>query len=86
MRPDFTTPAAIRTKARSRWVLGDLVASRLNLFIRCLECRHGAIANPFELAQRVGYDCRLDGLGRRLKCSRCGEKRIRAEPMEAGQR
>ena len=86
MRLDFTTPSAIRAKARSRWVLGDLLVSRLNLIVRCLECRHGAIVNPFELAQRLGYDCRIDALSRRLKCSRCGEKRIRAEPMEPGQR
>ena len=71
MRLDFTTPTAIRTKARARWVLGDLVVSRLNLFIRCLVCHLGAIVSPFELAQRLGYDCRLDGLGRRLKCSKC---------------
>ena len=85
MRPDLATPAAIRTKTHSRVVLGDVVAMGKNLFARCRECSHGAIIVPAELTQRVGYDARLGGLGRRLRSSECGRKAVRLEPMEPGQ-
>lgn len=50
---------------------------RLNgpLRIHCRTCRHVATWTPQEARQRLGGECTTVDAKRRLKCSRCGERR-----------
>jgi hypothetical protein len=62
---------------------------RLHIWLRCEACRHVAVILPEVLGKLAGYDCRLGGqagLGRRMKCAKCGSKRIRIRAVEPGER
>jgi hypothetical protein len=67
----------------------DLKITRLSdhfggyvIFLRC-ECGHIRRCHPHTLAAFAGWDARLDDVVRRLRCSKCYEKRCtaRAVPM-----
>jgi len=45
------------------------------LQIRCRSCGYVRNCDPAQLASRVGWECALDSLSRRLRCSKCGHKR-----------
>ena len=57
-------------------VLGDAVRDGRPLWIFCEACAHNVERNPAELARRVGYDCPVPELKHRLRCSRCGSRRV----------
>jgi len=42
------------------------------LTIRCLDCGRARTCDPAELAPRVGWECTLEELARRMCCSTCG--------------
>ena len=44
------------------------------LTIRCRECGRSRVCDPAELAARVGWECSLEQLAARLRCSTCGAK------------
>jgi len=80
----WMVPASVRNKAvRS---LGDALAVGHHVWIRCLDCGHGAVMHPAALAQIVGYDCSLVQLEKRLRCSKCARKRVRLRAVEPGER
>ena len=66
--------------------VGDALAKREYLALRCGSCRHGAVLHPAVIAKIVGYDYRLANLRRRLKCTKCGQKRVSIEEAVPGER
>lgn len=44
------------------------------LTIRCRKCGRSRTCDPAELAARVGWECTLEELARRMRCSTCGAK------------
>ena len=64
------------TSSRS---LGDLVRAGERLAVSCLFCRHFVWLGPTEiaeLAKRLGHGFAMADLPRRLKCSKCGSRRV----------
>lgn len=57
-------------------VLGDAVRDGLLLWVSCSGCRHRRRVAPAALARKLGYDCPLPVLRRRMKCSRCGGREV----------
>jgi hypothetical protein len=53
------------------------------LHIGCLSCANKRIVDPADLAPRVGWECTLEILSKRLRCGKCGAKgaRIEVGPM-----
>jgi hypothetical protein len=45
------------------------------------ECGHTRKCNPQTLARIAGWDVKLDDLLKRLRCSKCGEKKCTAKVM-----
>ena len=66
--------------------LGDAVARREVIWLRCEACRHTAVILPQILAKLVGYDCTLAALRRRMMCRECGGKRVRISAHVPGER
>jgi hypothetical protein len=66
--------------------LGDAMARREVIWLRCDACRHTAVILPQILAQLAGYDCTFPALRRRLKCRQCGNKRVQVEAHVPGER
>ena len=65
-------------------VLGDAVRDRARLAVACEACGHQADLDPARLAGRVGYDCPVPDLRARMRCSRCGSRRIAVQVRYAG--
>ena len=42
------------------------------LLIKCRACSRQRVAEPSSLAPIVGWECALEHLSRRLRCSNCG--------------
>lgn len=66
--------------------IGDALAKREYLVLGCWRRRHVAVLHPAVMARIVGYDYRLADLRRRLKCTKCGQKRVRIEGAVPGER
>jgi hypothetical protein len=66
--------------------LGDAMARREVIWLRCDACRHTAVILPQILAQLAGYDCTLAALRRRMMCRECGAKRVRISAHVPGER
>src|SRR3569623_524477 len=70
--------------------VGDLSRFGYKLSVECLSCGHGAELDPYELGRHCGYVGRKflsDQLGpvvKRLRCSKCGGKRIEWGPRNRG--
>jgi hypothetical protein len=83
----WLTPPELRDRQPD--TLGDAAMMRLHIWLRCEPCGHVAVILPEVLAQVVGYDWLLGGqagLGRRMKCGKCGSKRVRIGAVEPGER
>jgi len=52
-----------------------------DLYLKCEACGHERRVVPKSLANVCGWDAKLDDVTRRLRCSKCGERRCRARPM-----
>ncbi len=57
-------------------MLGDAVRDRRPLWVFCEACSHGAEIDPAGLAKKLGYDCPVPELKRRMRCSRCGGRQV----------
>jgi hypothetical protein len=67
--------------------LGDAMIKGEYVVLRCQACHHVAVLRPEVLAQLLGWDARLAGLPRRLKCTRCGARhKVRVETTRPGDR
>ena len=66
--------------------IGDALAKCEYLLLRCGGCRHAAVLHPAVMARILGYYYRLADLRRRLKCAKCGAKRVRIEGAVPGER
>jgi len=63
-------------------VLGEILMEGLHIWATCRNCRHRASLSPLGLAKRLGYDRTLEGLRRRLRCSKCGESAVDVRLIE----
>jgi len=54
------------------------------LALKCGACEHERTAEPRTLAALCGWDARLEEVGKRMRCSKCGEKKctLRAFPPQ----
>jgi len=66
----------------------DLIVDRLSdhfgqytVYLRCA-CGHIRRCDPHTLANFAGWDARLEGVVRRLRCSKCGKKQCTARVVE----
>lgn len=66
--------------------LGDLLVKQEYLWLRCEGCRHVAVLHPQTMTELVGYDYKLTDLRRRLKCAKCGAKRVLIGAAVPGER
>ena len=57
-------------------VLGDAVRDGHPLWVFCEACCHSATVDPARVAARVGYDCPVPELKRRMRCSQCGSRQV----------
>ena len=51
------------------------------LILKCEACGHERRTLPKSLANFCGWDARLEDVARRLRCSKCGERRCTARPL-----
>ena len=52
-----------------------------DLVLTCAACGHERKIVPKSLANIAGWDAKLEDLTRRLRCSKCGERRCKARPL-----
>ena len=54
------------------------------LVLKCTACGHERTAEPRTLAALCGWDATLEEVGKRMRCSKCGEKKctLRAFPPQ----
>jgi len=54
------------------------------LVLKCAACGHERTAEPRTLAALCGWDATLEEVGKRMRCSKCGEKKctLRAFPPQ----
>ena len=54
------------------------------LALKCGACGHERTAEPRTLAALCGWDATLEEVGKRMRCSKCGEKKctLRAFPPQ----
>ena len=54
------------------------------LVLKCGACGHERTAEPRTLARLCGWDARLEDVAKRMRCSKCGEKKcsLRAFPPQ----
>ncbi len=64
--------------------LGELVRLHLKLAAWCGQCGRHKLIDPAPLSRQYGSATTVSQLGRRLKCSACGNKRVEARPHYAG--
>jgi hypothetical protein len=52
------------------------------LVLKCSVCNHERTAEPHALGRLCGWDARLEEVAKRMRCSKCGEKKckLRAFP------
>jgi hypothetical protein len=73
-------PAMRRTLVVTK--LGDECADYL-LTVACRKCRHVRAVEPHALAKTLGWEITLIDLSKRLRCSSCGEKDLRADTEQS---
>jgi hypothetical protein len=54
------------------------------LHITCNGCGNRRICDPADIAPKVGWECTLEALSRRLRCGKCGLKGAHIKVTEAG--
>jgi hypothetical protein len=52
------------------------------LVLKCSACNHERTAEPHTLGRLCGWDARLEVVAKRMRCSKCGQKKcqLRAFP------
>ena len=55
-----------------------------DLILKCEACEHERRTTPHMLANICGWDARLEDVTRRLRCSKCGERRCVARALPPG--
>jgi len=81
--PSFNAPPP----AEGRTAPPVIVRAGERLAVSCLFCRHFVWMAPpeiAELAKRLGDDFATPDLPRRLKCSKCGSRRVDVRRSHAG--
>ena len=58
--------------------LGSTAEAHLLLHVRCEDCRHQVDLDPGEQAERYGAEMVLLDWGRRLRCSKCGSRKVQS--------
>lgn len=51
------------------------------LHLKCKSCLHERRASPHILAKLCGWDARLVDVARRMRCSKCGERKCSAKVL-----
>ena len=52
-----------------------------DLLLKCEGCGHERRADPQTLAKICGWEARLEEVAKKLRCSKCGERRCRARAL-----
>jgi hypothetical protein len=58
--------------------LGDLIEAKKLLWVYCCDCGHERELDPGSLP--LPWDTRVPSVGKHLKCSACGSKKINTKP------
>lgn len=60
--------------------LRHLAADRMGVDVHCLACGHRVIMPAAELAARLGADYPVPEVAKRMRCGRCGGRKIETRP------
>jgi len=67
-------------------VLAEILRLGLHIRVDCRSCRHWGSLSPLGLVKRIGLDQSLGALRRRLRCSRCGGRRVEVRTIGPARR
>jgi hypothetical protein len=67
---------AVKSWTGPPMTLGAAAAHAVRLIVWCRDCRHQVEPDPAEHAARYGTDLPVLEWVKRLKCSRCGSRRV----------
>lgn len=54
--------------------------------VACGACRHLRVIDPWALAQRIGWDTKVEDLSARMRCTGCGSRRCTVDLVNMNRR
>ncbi len=63
-------------KPVGEFTLRELVEPKYQLILICRHCQNASALDPLQLIAKAGPDAKLETLHFRVRCSRCGRRRV----------